>query len=35
MRFYFDEHGWPTSKLGASPETEEEKELLIDSLQVF
>lgn len=33
MRFYFGENGWPTSKLGASPDTDEEKDLLIDSLQ--
>lgn len=35
MRFYFGENGWPKSKLGAAPETDEEKELLIDSLQVM
>jgi len=34
MRYYFDKNGWPTSKLGAAPETDEEKELLVDSLQV-
>ena len=34
MRFYFGENGWPKSKLGAAPETDEEKELLVDSLQV-
>ncbi|CAM9905890.1 unnamed protein product [Pylaiella littoralis] len=33
MRYYFGENGWPKSKLGAPPETDEEKELLIDSLQ--
>lgn len=35
MRFYFGENGWPKSKLGAAPETDEEKDLLIDSLQVL
>lgn len=35
MRFYFAENGWPKSKLGAVPETDEEKDLLIDSLQVL
>lgn len=35
MRFYFGENGWPKSTLGAAPETDEEKELLVDSLQVI
>lgn len=34
MRYYFGENGWPKSKLGAPPETDQEKDLLIDSLQV-
>ncbi|CAM9944253.1 unnamed protein product [Ectocarpus sp. 8 AP-2014] len=33
MRYYFGENGWPKSKLGAPPETDQEKDLLIDSLQ--
>lgn len=34
MRYYFGENGWPKSKLGGAPQTDGEKELLIDSLQV-
>ena len=34
MRYYFGENGWPKSKLGGSPETDSEKDQLIDSLQV-
>lgn len=34
MRYYFGENGWPKSKLGGPPETDDEKNLLIDSLQV-
>lgn len=35
MRWYFGENGWPTSNVlgGKVPETEEEKTLLIDTLQ--
>ncbi|CAM9472489.1 unnamed protein product [Ectocarpus sp. 12 AP-2014] len=33
MRYYFGENGWPRSKLGPPPETDQEKDLLIDSLQ--
>ncbi|CAM9902292.1 unnamed protein product [Laminaria digitata] len=33
MRYYFGENGWPASKLGGPPETDDEKTLLIDSLQ--
>ncbi|CAM9123475.1 unnamed protein product [Ascophyllum nodosum] len=33
MRYYFGENGWPKSKLGGSPETDSEKDQLIDSLQ--
>ena len=34
MRYYFGENGWPQSKLGGPPQTDDEKTLLIDSLQV-
>lgn len=34
MRFYFGENGWPASKLGGPPRSDEEKNTLIDSLQV-
>lgn len=34
MRYYFGENGWPKSKLGDPPKTEQEEELLINSLQV-
>ncbi|CAM9182052.1 unnamed protein product [Scytosiphon promiscuus] len=33
MRYYFGENGWPKSKLGDPPKTEQEQELLINSLQ--
>eukprot|EP00904_Undaria_pinnatifida_P009252 jgi/Undpi1/5457/HiC_scaffold_2.g00736.m1 len=33
MRYYFGENGWPQSKLGGPPQTDDEKTLLIDSLQ--
>jgi len=33
MRFHFTENGWPSSKLGPSPQTKEEQEALIDALQ--
>ena len=36
MRWYFVENGWPTSTLFATtPETEEDKATLIDTLQVL
>lgn len=34
MRYYFGENGWPKSKLGGPPQTDDEKTVLIDSLQV-
>lgn len=34
MRYYFGVNGWPKSKLGAPPETDSAREVLIDSLQV-
>ena len=34
MRWYFGEHGWPTSSvLEAAPSTDDKKELLVDTLQ--
>jgi hypothetical protein len=35
MRWYFGEHGWPTSSIlgGKAPATDEERALLIDTLQ--
>jgi len=33
MKYYFGEYGWPESKLGSSPTTEEEKTALVDKLQ--
>ena len=35
MRWYFGENGWPTSNVlgGKTPENDEEKTLLIDTLQ--
>ena len=35
MRYYFGEHGWPTSSVlgGRAPQSDEEKELLVDTLQ--
>lgn len=34
MRYYFGENGWPKSKLGGPPETDADKDQLIDLLQV-
>lgn len=34
MRYYFGEYGWPSSKMGGPPQTDAEKENLVDSLQV-
>jgi len=34
MRYYFGENGWPKSKLGGPPETDADKDQLIDMLQV-
>lgn len=33
MRWYFNKYGWPDSKLGPQPASDEEKERLIDTLQ--
>lgn len=33
MRYYFGANGWPKSSLGGPPETDADKDLLIDSLQ--
>ncbi|CAM9767441.1 unnamed protein product, partial [Chrysoparadoxa australica] len=33
MRFHFGENGWPSSKLGPAPTSDDEQERLIDSLQ--
>lgn len=34
MRYYFGENGWPSSKLGAPPGSDTEKDALVDALQV-
>lgn len=34
MRYYFGANGWPKSTLGGPPETDGDKDILIDSLQV-
>lgn len=33
MRYHFSRNGWPASKLGSPPTTEDEQEALIDALQ--
>ena len=35
MRHHFGRLGWPSSKLGAAPSTAEQRDLLIDALQVL
>jgi hypothetical protein len=33
MRYYFGEHGWPTSKLGPAPSEQDAREAMLNTLQ--